>query len=106
MDIEEVEERLSTAENLLETAWGIMANAGWDEFSGDVNQEKTEGWLGTVLRWRSDYFEFSSPDQSDKVMEILKTLVQLSDPGYSFKDNLTLNDRVARIKEVLDGLGQ
>lgn len=47
---------LETQSDLLETAWGIIANAGWDEFSGNINQPKTTGWLDAVLRWRGQYF--------------------------------------------------
>lgn len=52
------QERLDRAEELLETAWGIIANAGWDEWSGDYQQPKSEGWLDATLRWRRDYFGY------------------------------------------------
>jgi hypothetical protein len=54
----------SEADYLLEVAWGIIANAGWDEWSGDVNQEKTEGWLEATLRWREDYFYYLKSAQN------------------------------------------
>ena len=34
---------------LLESAWGVIANAGWDDFA------KTAGWQEAAERWRDDY---------------------------------------------------
>jgi hypothetical protein len=36
-------------QELIETAWGIIANAGWD------GMEKTTGWQDAAIRWREDY---------------------------------------------------
>jgi hypothetical protein len=41
--------------SLLEAAWGIIANAGWDAFSGRVDLPKTTGWHEAAVRWRDDY---------------------------------------------------
>ena len=35
--------------NLLEMAWGVIANAGWDESA------KTPGWQEAAERWRDRY---------------------------------------------------
>jgi len=35
---------------MLEMAWGVIANAGWDD------QPKTTGWQEAAVRWRDDYF--------------------------------------------------
>jgi hypothetical protein len=35
--------------NLLEMAWGVIANAGWDDCA------KTPGWQEAAVRWRDDY---------------------------------------------------
>lgn len=35
--------------NLLETAWGVIANAGWDDCA------KTPGWQEAAERWRDGY---------------------------------------------------
>jgi hypothetical protein len=40
---------------LLEAAWGIIANAGWDAFSGRVDLAKSPGWHEAAVRWRDDY---------------------------------------------------
>lgn len=40
---------------LIESAWGLIANAGWDAGSGDVGQPKSPGWHEAALRWREDY---------------------------------------------------
>jgi hypothetical protein len=34
---------------LIEIAWGIIANAGWD------GGAKTTGWDEAAIRWRDDY---------------------------------------------------
>jgi hypothetical protein len=35
--------------DLLESAWGVIANAGWDESA------KSPGWQEAAVRWRDDY---------------------------------------------------
>jgi hypothetical protein len=37
---------------LLEAAWGLIANAGWDGLG------KTEGWREAAEAWRTRYFEY------------------------------------------------
>lgn len=39
----------TTEAELLEAAWGVIANAGWDGFA------KTDGWQAAAERWRDDY---------------------------------------------------
>ena len=46
---------MSAEADLLEMAWGIIANAGWDASSGDVSLAKTTGWHEAAVRWRDDY---------------------------------------------------
>ena len=43
------EERAEPHMNLLDTAWGVIANAGWDGMA------KTPGWQEAAVRWRDDY---------------------------------------------------
>ena len=37
--------------DLLESAWGVIANAGWDDCA------KSPGWQDAAVRWRERYFE-------------------------------------------------
>jgi len=48
-----------TAEELLEAAWGLIANAGWDAGSGDVAMAKSPGWHEAALRWRDGYHQYT-----------------------------------------------
>jgi hypothetical protein len=41
---------VSEKSRLLEMAWGIIANAGWDGMA------KTPGWQEAAVRWRDEYF--------------------------------------------------
>ena len=43
---------------LLDVAWGIIANAGWDAHSGETTLDKTPGWHDAAIRWRDDYFAY------------------------------------------------
>lgn len=42
--------------DLLETAWGIIANSGWDAGTGDVSIERSPDWHLAALRFREEYF--------------------------------------------------
>jgi hypothetical protein len=55
-----------TAPDLLEAAWGIIANAGWDAGSGDVTLSKTTGWHEATLRWRDDYHAWLAEQPESK----------------------------------------
>ena len=48
-----------TAGELLEAAWGLIANAGWDACSGDVSMAKSPGWHEAALRWRDGYHQYT-----------------------------------------------
>ena len=37
---------------LLESAWGVIANAGWND------DAKSPGWQEAAERWRDDYFRW------------------------------------------------
>jgi len=39
-------------------------------------------------------------------IEVLKAVVQLADPSYSFRDNKPLSDRIIEFKNILESLGQ
>jgi hypothetical protein len=41
--------------DLLERAWGVIANAGWNAGTGNADLPKTGGWHETASRWRDDY---------------------------------------------------
>jgi hypothetical protein len=43
--------------DLTESAWGIIANAGWDGMA------KSPGWQDAAIRWRERYFALL-PDRS------------------------------------------
>jgi hypothetical protein len=38
--------------DLLQEAWGVIANAGWDE------QERSPGWQEAAERWRDRYHDY------------------------------------------------
>ena len=42
------------AADLLEEAWGIIANAGWDGMA------QSPGWQEAAVRWRDKYFRWCS----------------------------------------------
>lgn len=44
--------------DLLEAAWGLVANAGWDAHDGSTDLDKSPGWHEAALRWRQDYFRW------------------------------------------------
>jgi hypothetical protein len=44
--------RVSPESDLLESAWAIIANAGWR------GEEKSPGWDDAAVRWRDDYFRW------------------------------------------------
>jgi hypothetical protein len=39
-------------DELLQEAWGVIANAGWDE------QERSPGWQEAAERWRDRYHAY------------------------------------------------
>jgi hypothetical protein len=51
---------------LLEAAWGLIANAGWDAITGDVSQPKSAGWHEAAIRWRDDYHSFIGSQRLNK----------------------------------------
>ena len=48
----------TTEASLLEFAWGLIANAGWNAGSGDVNEAKSPGWHEAAIRWRDEYHQW------------------------------------------------
>ena len=50
------------AEELLELAWGVIANAGWpQDGAGDRSVPgRTPGWGDAAVRWRDRYFRWLS----------------------------------------------
>lgn len=46
-----------TKDELLELAWGLIANAGWDAGTGNVDLAKSPGWHEAAIRWRDNYHE-------------------------------------------------
>ena len=59
-------DRVSAAHDLVEYAWGIIANAG----GGDWRNESDE-WQGAAIRWRTQYHDYLAmlTRVSDKVEE-------------------------------------
>jgi hypothetical protein len=65
--------------DLLETAWGIIANAS----EGDWDQE-SDDWQGAAVRWRDHYYELlRTPSQEglDRLTAKMAELVD-KDPDY------------------------
>jgi len=52
-------------EDLLEAAMGLIANAGWDSFSGNVSLEKSPGWHEAALEWRKEYTNYLAQKKDD-----------------------------------------
>jgi hypothetical protein len=52
---------------LLNRAWGLIANAGWDASTGRVDLDKSPGWHGAAIRWRDDYHAALSAAGTDEV---------------------------------------
>lgn len=47
--------RLHVLDGLLNEAWGLIANAGWDAHRGQVDLDKSPGWHEAAIRWRDRY---------------------------------------------------
>jgi hypothetical protein len=45
---------------MLEAAWGLIANAGWNAGTGDVTGAKSPGWHEAAMRWRDNYHAWLS----------------------------------------------
>jgi hypothetical protein len=43
-------------DRLLEQAWGLIANAGWDAHTGNTDLDKSPGWHEAAIAWREEYF--------------------------------------------------
>ena len=54
--IQETARLLKEKDDLLEYAWGIIANAG----AGDWDRERPD-WKEAAKKWRSDYFKQCTP---------------------------------------------
>ena len=54
-----------TTDNLLELAWGLIANSGWDAHNGNTDLDKSPGWHDAAIRWRDSYFEYMKEAYSD-----------------------------------------
>lgn len=50
-------EERQRAAALLETAWGVIANAGWDANDREV-AGRAGGWHDAAVRWRDKYHEW------------------------------------------------
>jgi hypothetical protein len=54
---------------LLESAWGIIANAGWDGMA------KTDGWQEAAVRWRDRYLALLGvtmvPSEEDRIRDAM-----------------------------------
>ena len=51
---------------LLELAWGIIANAGWDASTGTVDEPKGEGWYEAAIRWRDAYHRWLDANRAER----------------------------------------
>jgi hypothetical protein len=49
------EDAANLVADLLGSAWGLIANAGWNAATGDVDLAKTEGWHAAAIDWRDEY---------------------------------------------------
>jgi hypothetical protein len=59
---------VTTESELLEAAWVIIANAGWDAFSGNVDGEKSPGWHDAAIRWRDKYNAYIGNNKGEMTM--------------------------------------
>jgi hypothetical protein len=53
-------------DELLNVAWSIIANAGWDASTEEINLPKSPGWHEAAIRWRDDYFAYLSRRMSEE----------------------------------------
>ena len=77
--LRELTDDIAKMSTLLEAAWGLIANAGWDAGTGDVELPKTTGWHEAAVRWREDYFALSSRARSSFVWE--KISIEKGEPS-------------------------
>lgn len=66
-------------DKLLEAAWGLIANAGWDAHTGDVSGEKSPGWHEAAVRFRDRYHARLSQDLMTQVAPYPHELADLVD---------------------------
>lgn len=57
------------APNLLELAWGLIANAGWDAGTGQDDLAKSPGWHEAATRWRDRYHAWLGERQRGQIAE-------------------------------------
>lgn len=79
------------ADELLESAWGIIANGGWDGMA------PTPGWQDAAVRWRDKYFArdgeptaFQSEHAKNVAMLGKQVKVTLDHGGYPNTDTPAL----------------
>lgn len=66
-----------SADDLLDLAWGIIANAGFRE-----GEDKTPGWYEAARRWRDNYHEYIGVgDSKDLVPNSVQTVASTLLPG-------------------------
>ena len=51
-------------DDLLDRAWNLIANAGWDAATGAVDGEKAPGWHDAAIAWRDGYHRLLLPPRS------------------------------------------
>lgn len=80
--------------DLLERAWGIIANAGWNAGTGDVSEPKSAGWHEAAVRWRDNYHGWLSAHLSPSGYQSWE---QLADGLRRERDSLSAeNERLCR----------
>jgi hypothetical protein len=47
-------------DDMLEAAWGLIANAGWDAHRADTTLDKSPGWHEAAIKFRDKYFVYIS----------------------------------------------
>ena len=62
------------APGLLEEAWGLIANAGWNAGTGDVELAKTTGWHEAAVRWRDRYHAWIGGHQRSEIADRAESL--------------------------------
>ena len=87
---------MKTANELLEIAWGVIANAGEGNWS-----KESEDWQGAAIRWRDDYFGFLDGITSEPEPE--RETYPVAAKCMNCATNCCIN--VEKRKRAFEGLG-
>jgi len=97
---DEPDARIDDLLDHLDTAWGVIANAGWEE-----GENKAQGWKEAAEKWRDRWGELNKLCSKGKDDEPEKPFVPTEEGWYKYKPKnsgwmcieVYLNDGVLRI---------